>query len=256
MNRKGFTPIIIAIIIVVVLITGGAYWYLNKPTQKRITQNNPTTSTEQSIVSSSIAIVTTTPASASVPVLTQQEITSSSSLQVGDYLVVANCGNLGEDDIASVKEIDIFKNDILVQSIPTKGIAPGSHNCPKPQSQDINFDGYQDFMIDGDYGTGGTSVYYWLYNTTTQQFYCPGGSFFYCSLMNPSFNNASKTISEWDSLSVGETVSWIDTVDGDSINLYQKTDEIYTGTSTLITVSQMENGKLVVVSTSSRLSSD
>jgi len=175
--------------------------------------------------------------------------------QVGAFTIVAQCNAIATNEVASVREIDILKNGFLVQAIPTNGIAPGSHTCPTLRSQDINFDGNPDFMIDGDYGTGGTSVFYWIYNTSTQQFYCPGGtslrgSYFNCSLMNPSFDPASKTISAWDRLGASDRVSLIYKVNGDSIYVYQETETDYSGTTPLTTVKQLVNGKMMVVSTS------
>jgi hypothetical protein len=201
------------------------------------------------------------PASTTTPIQPTQSttvsvFTSSSSAQVGNFTVVANCKMISADGQESVGEIDILKGSTTVQAITTRGIAPGSQSCPKPESQDINFDGYPDFMIDADYGSGGTSVYYWLYNTSTEQFSCPEGSYVSCSLMNPSFDPASKTISASDELGASDSVFWIYKVNAGVISLYQETDITSSGTTTTKTIKQSANGQMVVVSTSTTPSSN
>ena len=108
------------------------------------------------------------------------EFTSNSTVQVGDFTVVAYCKAIGADGQASVNEIDIMKGSSTVQTIATTGIAPGYSNCPMPQSKDINSDGYPDFMIVYNYGNEYTDYVYWLFNSSTDQFSCPN--------VNPSSN--------------------------------------------------------------------
>ncbi|MGC9599638.1 MAG: hypothetical protein ABSE18_04610 [Minisyncoccia bacterium] len=202
------------------------------------------------VVSSTLVLAaTSTPSTTSAPVATTTLFTSSSSAQVGAFTVVDNCVTISQDGIAAVKRIDILEGSSTVQSIDTN-LTPGSSVCPRPQSQDINFDGHPDFMVDSDYGSGGTSVAYWLFNTGTRQFYCPGGNYRNCSLMNPSFDTASKTITTWDALGASDSVWQVYQVSGDNLILYQETDVTSSLTSTTKIVKQLENGQMVVIGAS------
>lgn len=255
MDRKGSTLVIIIIIAAVLLIAGGIWYYKAHKTaesQMSTTQNASTTSSAQE-TSTSVVATATAPSSAMASGAVSPPLSASnSSAQVGSFTVVAYCSSLSNNpDVAAVKQINILKGGVVVQTIDIpQGIAPGNSVCPQPQAQDINFDGYLDFMIPSDYGSGGTTFNYWLYDTNTQQFYCPGENPLGCTLINPTFDSASKTITESDELGASDSVSRIYKVSGDTLTLYQETDVMSSGTTTLTTVKQLKNGRMVVVSTS------
>lgn len=261
MNRKGFALIVLIVAIAVLLIIGGLWYYGAHNSisgQVPAIQTVVTTSLAQPISNPATSIPPSPTVFQPTPSTTVSIFTSSSSAQVGNFTIVAYCSLLGNDpDVAVVKQIDILNGGAVVQTInPGRGLAPGGGNCPQPRSQDINFDGYPDFMIASDYGSGGTSVNYWLFNTSTQQFFCPGGNPVGCTMMNPSFDPASKTISESDELGASDSVFWVYKVNGDNLTLYQETDVTYSGTTTTNIVKQLEGGRMVVVSTSTTPSSN
>jgi hypothetical protein len=242
MSRKGFPLIPILLIAVGVLVIGGIWYYT-------VHKSSPVILSAPSVQSSSSPEIPN--AATSPPIIVA--ITSSSSAQVGPFTVTAYCTNTPQVDIASVDHITVFNGSSTVQTIViSKGISPGSHSCPPITAQDINFDGHPDFMIDDDYGTGGLSVVYWLYSTSTGQFYCPGGDYNNCSLMNPSFDTASKTVTSQAPLGASDSFSQLYETTGGVLTLYQETDIDYSITTKLTTktVKQLENGQMVVIGTS------
>lgn len=123
---------------------------------------------------------------------------SSSTAQVGDFTLVVNCKN------NNPVSVEIRKNTAVIQNLTIDAAVTGIPECVKAESQDINFDGYPDFMVPTDDGSGGTSYGYWLFSTSTQQFSCPESNN-NCALMNPTFDAASKTITSIDPTGAGST---------------------------------------------------
>ena len=254
MNQKGFTPIAILLIVAVVLAVGGILYYATHRSF-RVVQSPHLTQSSSSTAGDLATVASTTGTSMPVASVSSSPatITSSSSAQVGPFMVVAYCTTLPLDGNASVDHVVVSKENLTVQTIPIgRDIVPGGDSCPPIRVQDINFDGHPDFMIDDDYGSGGLSVVYWLYNTSTGQFYCPGGDYNNCSLMNPSFDSASKTVTSQAPLGASDSFSQLYESTGGVLTLYQETDIDYSIITKLTTktVKQVENGQMVVISTS------
>lgn len=268
MGKKGFALLEILIVAAVLAVIAGGGWYVShlqseqqaatsgqqavQQAQQTVRQANQQTQQEQNVLNQAEGTnAATTTESSSTPSNTVA-IVASSTTQVGAFTIVANCSFNSLGGFQYVSRIDVLKGSSTVQSIRTKGIASGTNACPKPQSQDINFDGYPDFLIPADYGTGGISYVYLLFNTSTQQFYCPSGFYGNCTLENPGFDPTTKTVTSGGSL--GATDSFLQTyrTTGGVLTLYQETDISYSPDTktTIKTVKQLVNGQMVVVSTS------
>lgn len=158
----------------------------DNPTQQFVTGGVPNISFVVDLSSTSSLVVV--PSSPEVPATSTEPLitvlgtstiatttlfTSSSSAQVGNFTVVVDCDAL--DGLAVLKQIEIFKQDNLVQTISGQSIESGGlgGGCPKPEVRDINNDGYPDFMIVYNYGNEYTDSEYWLYSSSSDQFSCP-----------------------------------------------------------------------------------
>lgn len=112
---------------------------------------------------------------------------SSSTSTIGAYTVVVNCKNLNP---ASVQ---ILSSGTTTQTLGIYASVNGVRTCPSAEIQDINFDGYPDFLVPNSSGTGGAGYAYWLYSSSTREFYCPDK--YSCNFLNPRFDSKTKTIS-------------------------------------------------------------
>jgi hypothetical protein len=123
-------------------------------------------------------------------------VISSSMTTIGAFIIVVTCKD------KNPFRIDVLKNGLTTQTLGISAGDSGVGDCPSAGIQDINFDGYPDFMVLDDTGSGGAAYAYWLYSTSTQQFYCsqPYGA---CGLMNPTFDPSSKIITSTDYTSAG-----------------------------------------------------
>ena len=198
MNRKGFAPIIILLVIAGILIIGGAYYYaIHKQTTAsgQAVPPPPTSTTSSSSGTSLPPVATSTNSSA-----TSNASTSSSTAQVGAFTVVTNCVMDQQAGGNIITQINIFKGNTLTQTIPAR-FDTEIYACQKVQSQDINFDGYPDIMLNTGHGATGNENYnFWIYSTSTGQFGCPYKAAYgadACTLGGdkyPVFNTASDTI--------------------------------------------------------------
>jgi hypothetical protein len=166
MNKKIFSPIfIVSAVVVIALILGGAYYLQHK---SALSGRSGAGKTQN----------------------------SSSTAQVGDFTVVAHCTTLASASDTSVDSIDVDQASSVIQTIPMSNIYSGATGCPEIKSQDINFDGVPDFMINAGHGTTGNQGFeYWIFNTSTNQFACPAASGD-CTLVGSAlnFDEASDTI--------------------------------------------------------------
>jgi len=114
-------------------------------------------------------------------------ILSSSTIQIGEFTIQVNCSNLNPQNV------EVFKNGSLWQTLPARGSVDGSQKCTQAVVQDVNFDGYTDFMVLTNTGSGGGLLSYWLYSSSTQKFLCPE-EYSSCGIMNPKFDPEKKII--------------------------------------------------------------
>ncbi len=137
---------------------------------------------------------------------------SSSTVRVGDYSVQVDCKDLNPEDIT------ITKNGEVVQTIGVHALLTGVKSCTKVISEDVNFDGHQDFLLLTGTGSGGAMVTYWLYTPETREFSCPNDSNTessdVCVLSNPKFDSTTKTITTRHAMGAGRAI----------INVYRATD--------------------------------
>jgi hypothetical protein len=118
---------------------------------------------------------------------------SHSSASIGSYVVVVDCDDLNPENIT------VLKAGKIIQELDPYAMVTGTKSCTAPISQDINFDGYTDFLLLTGTGSAGPAVSYWLYEPTKQEFICPNGRE-RCGFMNPEFDPIAKTIStHWSS---------------------------------------------------------
>jgi hypothetical protein len=124
--------------------------------------------------------------------------TESATSQIGAFTAVVTCTDANPVSIA------IKKNGSTVQMIPVQASVTAAA-CLPARAQDVNFDGVPDIMLATNDGSGGVSFTYWLYNPSTQEFYCPptSGVSNSCTLMNPTFNPSTKTVTSVDQMSAG-----------------------------------------------------
>ncbi len=155
-----------------------------------------------------MSVSTSTPPSEATPTTA---LISSSTVQVGEFTIVVTCRNKNPFDI------QVLKDGAVYQTFGIQADDTGVYECPQAEVRDINFDGYPDFMVLSDTGTGGGSFEFWLFSSTTGQF----GDNSY--LINPRFDPKTKTVTSYDSLGAGTTeVTTYDVVDG---KLHQVSDD-------------------------------
>ena len=196
MKKSGVRVYVLIAILGILLIISGGSIYL---------KNSQITSSPNSVTTSTGASITTSILSSSTPTVKIQKTIlqptfqlSSSTVQVGDFTIVVNCKN------NNPFKVEIRKNMEPVQTLAVDATMTGIPECVEAKNQDINFDGYPDFMVQTDNGSGGTSYSYWLFSTSTQEFYCPEINSD-CSLMNPTFDIASKKVTSIDPMGAGST---------------------------------------------------
>ena len=158
--KKIWIGIGVIVVVILVVIVGFAWhpikWSNNIP----------------DVVSSSPAVVATTTASTVTSTLAPL---SSSSVQVGPYSVMVSCHSVAETDFVSPDRVDIYKDGVIIQTISAGG---DMMTCPKaevrgaPQYVQTNGSPYY-FILPVSFGKAGTNYQYWIFNTSTQQFYCP-----------------------------------------------------------------------------------
>lgn len=157
---------ILIIIVGLVVISVAAYFYLKVETPRIITS----TPTSTPIVNNQ----TTNPVGATT---TSSPITASSTARVGPFTIVLNCTVTAEGNVYVENSIDVYKGKSLVQTLPIRG---NMQSCVPAYPQELppqdNPNNALSFEIDTSYGLSVTTGQYWIYNSSTQQFYCPGGS--------------------------------------------------------------------------------
>lgn len=142
--------------------------------------------------------------------------TTSTSSKVGSFVVEITC--IGTDP----SMITITQAYKLTQQLKVRTSDDGVRSCPAALSQDVNFDGYKDFLLLTDTGTGGARMSYWQYNPKTGQFYCPKANKD-CNLLNPVFDEKTHTITSRYSLGAANIVTDIYNIVDGQLNLYRST---------------------------------
>lgn len=253
MNKK-----IIWVLIVVVAVAVGLLLY-NMLHEKAAVSPLTNSTSSVSETSSVLSITNTNQSTTTAPAFT-----SSSTAQIGTFTVVTDCvidqragGNI-------IRQINISKGNIPVQTI-SANFDTEVYACPQAQSQDVNFDGNPDIVINTGHGATGNEDYnFWIYSTSTGQFGCPynatagseactlGGDEF------PVFDTASETITtHWNNGCAGLCTDeqTFQIMNGEMVLIKDvSVDQSYiTSTKSFVfikTTKELMNGQLVVVSTS------
>jgi hypothetical protein len=170
----------IVVVIVVVVVAGISYWHL----MSHSTGDSSAVGNQSTAPSTPIETTST-------PTTPSTLFTSSSSAEVGKFTVVTDC--TASDGQTALKQIDIFEGGNLKQTMSDQSFQSadlGNGGCPKPESRDINSDGYPDFSVVSNYGNQYVDSVYWIYNSSTDQFSCPKNtannkSWMNCYLVEP-----------------------------------------------------------------------